>query len=280
MRTFTDPRAMADELAAARRAGRRIALVQTMGNLHAGHVSLIEEARRHGDLVVTSIFVNPLEFGANENVAAYPRQPEADLAAAQAAGTDIAFTPTVEAMLQPGHSTHVEEEVRSRRLCGLSRPAHFRGFLTGFAKLCGIVRPHAALFGQKDVQQAAVVRRYIRDLFLDIDVVLCPTVREADGLALNWRNARLSPAQRANAAAIPRALDQARALIASNNANVDRVTAEAIHVLRTHRLVRIIYVAAVEPDNLDPVREIVPGQTLLMTAVWVDQVRMIDNVTL
>lgn len=280
MLTLRTPAEMKIAAAAHAAAGRRIALIATMGNLHAGQASLIAAAKARADVVVVSIFANPLEFGPNDNLAAYPRDLPVDLAFAEAAGADIAFCPGAEDMHPQGHATTIEESVRSRRLCGVSRPTHFKGFLTNFVKLLHCVRPQLTLFGFKDLQQAAVVRQAVRDLFLDVEVEVCPTVREADGLALSWRNRLLSTIQRAEASTIPVALERARQLVQQGSRSTDRIVAGTMEVLSSKRMIRVIYAHCIDPETTEPAREIIPGSTVLALSVWVGETRLLDDTVL
>jgi pantoate--beta-alanine ligase len=277
MQTFTQPAELKSAAQAIRANGGRIALISTMGNLHAGHASLVAAAKAAGETVVLTIIVNQLEFGANEATIQVPRNLSADLAAAEAFGVDIVFAPEFETLHPPGHATFVEETHRSRKLCGISRPTHFRGFLTHYLKLIHCASPHSTYFGHKDLQQAAVIRQAAHDLFIDLDVRLLPTVREADGLAIGWRNRLLTPNQRAEAAIIPEALERSAALTRQGYRSVDRIIAEATHTLTSKRMIRVIYVQCIDPDSSDPVREIIPGHTVLAIAVWVDELRLLDN---
>jgi pantoate--beta-alanine ligase len=263
-----------------RAGGKSIALVPTQGALHPGHRSLIEAARQQCDTVVVSIFVNPLQFSANEDFSGYPRELDGDLALCTEAGVDVVFTPAVTEMYPKGFSSYVTEETLSRGLCGISRPAHFRGVTTVLAKLFNIVRPNVAVFGQKNAQQAAVARKMIEDLNYGVQVVVQETVREADGLPYGSRNRRLSPGQREEAAVIHRALLTGKSLVESGTRNVDRVVAETTHVLSSRRRVRVIYVSVVDRETMEPERQIVPGRSMLALAVWIDEVRLIDNVIL
>ena len=257
--------------------GRLIALVATQGALHAGHRSLIEAARRHADTVVVSIFVNPLQFGPNEN---HARSPDEDAALCQEAGVDVLFLPSADDMYPKGYSTYVTEEALSRGLCGVSRPNHFRGVTTALVKFCNIVHPDVLVFGQKNAQQAAVARKMIGDLNFRMQVVVEPTVREEDGLPYSSRLHQLSPTQREDATIIPRALNAAKALVESGVRNVDRVVAETTHILSTQRRIRLIYASVVDSETMEPERQIVPERSLLAVAVWVDEVRLIDNILL
>lgn len=258
--------------------GRLLGLVPTMGALHPGHLSLIETAKARADQVVVSIYVNPTQFGVNEDYASYPRDRERDLELCREAGVDIVFLPSDREMYPDGYSTYVTEEVISKVMCGVSRPQHFRGVTTVVAKLFQIVAPDTAVFGQKDAQQVAIVRKMVRDLHFCIDVVTAPTVREEDGLAMSSRNAYLSTIQRGEAAVIPEALKTAAEMVESGIRSKDRVIAEVTHMLGTKRRLRVIYVNIVDRDTMEFMREIVPGRSLLALAVWVDEVRLIDNV--
>jgi pantoate--beta-alanine ligase len=263
-----------------RAAGKKIGLVSTMGALHAGQEALIRAARQKSGVVVVSIFVNPLQFGPSELVAKYPRTLEEDVKLCAAAGADAVFIPAEEQMLPRGFSTAVTEEILSKPLDGQLRPAYFRGVTTISAKLFSIIRPHYAFFGQKTAQRAAVVRKMAEDLSLGVEIVLVPTAREPDGLAAGVRNRDLTASQRQEALAIFRALEKAREMVAAGVRSPDRLIAEATHVLGQHRRVRVIYVSVADVRTMEPVREVVPGQTMLAIAAWVDEVRLIDNTVL
>src|SRR3954468_23647728 len=196
-----------------RAAGKRIAFVPTMGYLHAGHVSLLDEGRRRGDRLVLSIFVNPTQFGPSEDLARYPRDLPGDLAKAAGAGTDVAYVPEARDVYPPGYQTYVEVRELEKGLCGDLRPGHFVGVATVVCKLFNVVRPHVALFGEKDYQQLAVIRRMARDLDMGVEVAGLPIVREPDGLAMSSRNAYLSPEERQRALALSRGLFAARARV-------------------------------------------------------------------
>ena len=210
VRSVTELRALSD---AARAAGRRVALVPTMGALHDGHLALVAVARRRADLVIVSIFVNPTQFGPREDLASYPRTLDADLARCREAGVDAVFAPPVAELYPDGAQTFVEVVELAKPLCGASRPAFFRGVATVVAKLLAAARPHVAVFGEKDFQQLQVVRRLARDLLLDVEIVGAPIVREADGLAMSSRNVYLDAAMRAEALVLVRALDAAAAAV-------------------------------------------------------------------
>jgi pantoate--beta-alanine ligase len=275
--TVSEMRQMAREL---RAKGGRVALVPTMGALHAGHAALIQEAKKSADAVVVSIFVNPLQFGPSEDVASYPRTPEADLGVCADAQVDVVFLPAVEEIYPRGYSSYVTEEAYSKPLCGITRPTHFRGVTTMLAKLMNIVRPDSLVMGQKDVQQAAVVRKMIADLQLGVDVVLVPTVREADGLACGVRTHALTASQRQEATGVQQALAKAKEMVDSGVRSTDRLVAEVTHIIGQRRRVRVIYVSIVDNLTMEAMREIVQGKSLLMIAVWVDEVRLVDNLVL
>ncbi len=260
--------------------GKTIALIPTNGALHAGHRALIAEARTKADVVVISLFVNPLQFGPNENVAAYPRPLEEDLALCTEAGADVVFLPPVEEMYPKGYSTFVAEEAVAKPLCGISRPNHFRGVTTVLVKLFNIVQPQWLILGQKDAQMAAVAQKMIQDLHFCVSIAVAPIVREADGLACNLRNSALTPSQRQDAVAIHKALVCAKEMSDSGQRSVDRIVAEVTHILRQHRRLRVIYISIVDPVSMEPLREVHPGASLLAIATWVDEVRLTDNVQL
>jgi len=260
--------------------GRLIGLVPTMGALHAGHLSLIEAARGKCDTVVVSIFVNPLQFSPSEDPAKYPRTPEADLALCEQAGADVVFMPSVDEIYPKGYSTHVTEEFISKPLCGVSRPNHFRGLLTMIAKLLNIVQPDTAFFGQKDAQQAAVVKKMVNDLHFCTDIVVCPTVREADGLAYSVKNPQLENFQREDATFIHKALVQAKQMVDAGTRSTDRIVAEATHLLGTRRRIRVIYISVVDRCTMEASREVIPGKNMMVIAAWVDEHRLVDNILL
>jgi pantoate--beta-alanine ligase len=258
--------------------GQRIGLVPTMGALHEGHLSLVKIASDIADVVVVSIFVNPAQFGPSEDYTKYPRPLEADTAACAAAGVDYVFAPEVEEMYPKGYSTFVLEEHIAKPLEGASRPSHFRGVTTVVAKLFNIVRPHFAVFGQKDAQQVAVINKMAIDLNFDVEIVVAPTLREADGLAMSSRNRYLTNTQRTEALVISRALRKAADMVAAGERRVDRLIAEATHLIGQQRRVRIIYVSVVDLVSMVAIKgEIVPGKDVMAIAVWVDEVRLIDN---
>ena len=258
--------------------GQSLALVPTMGALHAGHLSLVSIAKGLAQIVVVTIFVNPTQFGPSEDFSKYPRPLEADLAACEAAGVDYVFAPEATDMYPKNYSTYVLEEHIAKPLEGASRPSHFRGVTTVVAKLFNIVRPHFAVFGQKDAQQVAVITKMVADLNFNVEVVVAPTLREVDGLALSSRNRYLTATQRGEALVIHRALRKAADMVAGGERRVDRLIAEATHLIGQQRRVRIIYVSIVDRLTMEAVKgEITLGKTAMTIAVWVDEVRLIDN---
>ena len=258
----------------ARAAGRRVALVPTMGYLHAGHLSLVAEARRRAETCVASIFVNPLQFGPSEDLARYPRDLQGDLGKAASAGTDVAFVPDARDVYPTGFQTTVQVAELERGLCGPFRPGHFAGVATVVCKLFNVVRPDVAVFGEKDYQQLAIVRRMTTDLDMGIEIVGIPTVREADGLAMSSRNAYLSPAERARALSLSRALFAARDAAAGGVRDGARLVAQARAALDVDR---VDYVELVDADTLQQVTDL-QRPAVLAVAAFVGRTRLIDNV--
>ena len=275
--TVVEMRRVAQDLKA--RAGR-LALVSTMGALHEGHAALIKAAKEASGAVVVSVFTNPLAFGPNEPVATYPKSLEADLELCASLGVDAVFAPSAEEIYPKGFSSYVSEEAVSKSLCGVSRPTHFKGVTTLMVKLLNVIRPTVAVFGQKDYQQVAVVRKMASDLGFDIDLIVVPTVRSADGLALGVRNRELTALQRTEASSLSKALFRGKEMVASGVRSTDRVVAEATHILSQNRRIRIIYIATVDVATMEPMREIIPGRTMLAIAAWIDEIRLIDNIVL
>ena len=264
--------------AACRAQGKSVGLVPTMGALHEGHLSLMRQAREQADVVVVSIFVNPVQFGPNEDLSKYPREMESDLAKCEEAGVAVVFAPTTEEFYPKGFSTFVTEESVAKPLEGVSRPAHFRGVTTVVAKLFNVVRPDVAVFGQKDAQQVAVIKKMVKDLFFPVKIIVGATVREADGLAMSSRNRYLMPMQRKDALCIHRALEKAKAMVAAGERRVDRLVAEMTHLMGEVRRVRVIYVTISDRDSMEALKgELVIGKSIITVAAWVDEVRLIDN---
>jgi pantoate--beta-alanine ligase len=263
---------------AARARGERIAFVPTMGALHAGHVSLLTAAKKRADLVVLSIFVNPTQFGPNEDLARYPRSLVGDLAKAEGAGTAVAFVPEAKDMYPKGAQTFIEVREVSQGLCGERRPGHFVGVATVVAKLFNIVRPHVALFGEKDFQQLAVIRRMVADLNMSVEIVGQPTVREPDGLAMSSRNAYLTPPDRSRALAISKGLSEARQRYAAGQRNAEALVQAALDIIQPS-VDRIDYVEIRDADTLAPVGNI-DRPAVILAAVYVGTTRLIDNLRL
>ncbi len=280
MRTIQSVNEMQSHAIGLRSGGQLIGLVPTMGSLHAGHLALIDIAKEEADKVIVSIFVNPAQFGPSEDYEQYPRVLEEDLEKCRERGVDIVFNPSVVEMYPQGYSTFVKEEHLSAGLCGVSRPHHFRGVTTVCLKLFNITRPDIAVFGQKDAQQCAVIKKMVTDLNLPTSVLVGPTLRDADGLATSSRNAYMSDVQRQEALSIPKALQIAQDMVQQGTRSVDRIVAEITHHLSLHRRVRVIYAQVVDKETMEPAREIEPGRHIACVAAWVDQTRLIDNVEL
>jgi pantoate--beta-alanine ligase len=279
MRTIRSVARMRKLALALTRSGRRIGFVPTMGYLHEGHLSLVRLARARADVAVLSLFVNPTQFGPREDLARYPRDFARDSRLCRQAGVDILFCPEASEMYAPDHSVYVEETVLSRPLCGAARPGHFRGVATVVAKLFNIVRPDVAVFGRKDAQQARVIERLVRDLNFPVRIVVAPTVREPDGLAMSSRNAYLSPEDRADAPRIAESLREAGRLYASGQRSAAVMRRAVRAVLARSPRIRVEYVEIVDYDSFRPIRE-VRGPALLAVAVRMGATRLIDNALL
>jgi pantoate--beta-alanine ligase len=256
-----------------------LGFVPTMGYLHAGHISLVERARAECASVAVSLFVNPTQFGPGEDLSTYPRDLERDLSLLKAAGTDLLWTPTPQVMYLPGYQTWVQVEDLTRRLEGELRPGHFRGVATVVAKLFLAVGPQRAYFGQKDAQQAAVIRRMVRDLNFPLEVVICPTVREADGLAMSSRNTYLNPAERQAATVLQRALRAAGSAFEQGERKAEALRSVMLKVLGAEPLASVQYVSCADADTLEELEQ-VNGPALLSMAVYVGKTRLIDNLVL
>ncbi len=263
-------------LSAERKAGRTIGLVPTMGFLHEGHVSLARRARAENDRVVMSIYVNPLQFGPKEDFSAYPRDLDGDLRAAGRGGVDVVFHVTDDEMYPPGFSTHVVPEALVSGLCGARRPGHFRGVTTVVTKLFNLVTPDRAYFGQKDAQQVAVILRMARDLDFGLEVVVCATVREPDGLAMSSRNKYLSPEERGKALVLSRSLAEARRLVAAGERDARAIRSGLVPSFEGDPAVRLDYLELVDPGTLEPAARI-DRPVLLAVAAFVGKTRLIDN---
>ncbi len=259
-----------------RQAGKTVAFVPTMGFLHEGHLSLVREAKRCCDVVVVSIFVNPLQFNQQSDFAAYPRNDEQDQHFLTQLGTEVLFNPDGSEMYPDGFQAAVEIGTVSQPLCGASRPGHFRGVTTVVAKLFNMVKPHVALFGEKDFQQCVVIKRMVKDLNFDLEILAMPTIREPDGLAMSSRNARLSPAERQTSLCVSRALNKAAELVSQGERQAVPVLQAVQEIISSEEGIRLDYASLCDPDTLEEVTE-VTQPTLLAIAAWVGDVRLIDN---
>lgn len=267
----------ADEL---RRSGKTIVFVPTMGCLHEGHMSLIRLAKTHGDYTILSIFVNPTQFGANEDFDSYPKQFEQDARAAEEEQVDAIFAPDKESLYGDGFETYVTLENLPHHLCGLSRPGHFRGVATIVTKLFNMVKPHAAVFGEKDYQQLAVIRRMTADLNLDVKIIGAPIIREADGLAMSSRNIYLTDAQRPSALSLYQSLLLAKEMIEKGETSAASITESVSLHIHSYPETDIDYVTLCDPDSLEVV-ETITGTIVLALAVRVGgKCRLIDNMVI
>ena len=273
IRTVSEMHAVADEM---RADGFRIGLVPTMGYFHEGHLSLVRRAVRCADRVVVSVFVNPTQFGPDEDLEAYPHDFERDKTLVQTFGGDFIYAPEVEGIYPKGYATYVDVAGLTEHLCGGSRPGHFRGVTTVVTKLFSAVKPHVAIFGQKDAQQVAVIGRMTRDLNLDVEVLVSPTVREVDGLAKSSRNVYLGPEERQEAAVLYQALQEAKRLVGEGERRADVVLSAMRALIGRRPHAQIDYLEAVDIDQLQPVEEF-SGKILLALAVRFGKARLIDN---
>lgn len=263
----------------ARRGGKRLGFVPTMGALHEGHLSLVRAAGGRTDVVAASIFVNPTQFGPNEDLAKYPRSFERDCELLEREGVLFVFAPSVEEMYPSGAVTWVTVEELSGKLDGKSRPGHFRGVTTVVAKLFHIVEPDAAFFGQKDAAQVAIIRRMVRDLNLAVEIVTCPIVREADGLAMSSRNAYLDAEHRTQALVLHRSLTRVLEMASAGTHDAARLAAGGREVFANEKSVRLDYFEIINPETLDPVSDL-SGGALVAVAAYVGTTRLIDNVVI
>lgn len=257
----------------------RVGLVPTMGYLHEGHLSLVRRAREETDHVVVSIFVNPTQFGPREDLSKYPRDLDRDLSLLEPLGVNLVWIPTAEIMYPPGFQTWVEVEGITQPLEGSMRPGHFRGVTTIVAKLFNAVQPHKAYFGQKDAQQAAVIRQMTRDLNFPLEVVVCPIVREPDGLAMSSRNVYLDPEQRKAATVLSRSLKAAKEAYDNGERDAEKIRGKMKEVLASEPLAQVQYVSCADYDTLEEL-ETITGKALLSMAVFMGKTRLIDNIVL
>ena len=259
--------------------GKRVGLVPTMGALHEGHLSLVRAAKAKCDVVAVSLFVNPAQFGPNEDFSQYPRTFERDRKLLEKEGVHLLFAPSVDEMYPKGASTYVTVENLSQKLCGKSRPGHFRGVTTVVSKLFHIVEPHAAFFGQKDAAQATIIRRMVRDLNIPVEIVVCPIVREPDGLAMSSRNAYLDPQQRKSALVLYRSLMRVQELFNHSERNAARLIAAGKETFAQEPSMRLDYFEIVDPGNLESLSHL-SQRSLVAVAAFVGTTRLIDNIEL
>lgn len=276
MKVVTDIAEMKNVSRGAHNMGLTVVLVPTMGGLHPGHMELVQKAKTLGDFLVLSIFVNPAQFGPGDDFDSYPGDMEKDIKLAEEAGVGVLFLPPAERMYPEGYQTYVGVEELSRPLCGVSRPDHFRGVATVVLKLLNIVMPHRAVFGMKDYQQLLVIKRLVKDLDMDVEIVPVATVREADGVAMSSRNSYLDTRQREAAGAIPRSLDAARRAFAGGEKNSEKVIEEVKKIIENEPLAVIDYIKVCDPETLADVDRI-EGKALLALAVKIGGARLIDN---
>ena len=278
MEIFREPQVLQHFALAQRAAGKTIGLIPTMGFLHEGHLSLIREARKRADIVIVSIFVNPIQFAPNEDFACYPRDEIRDLELCRHEGADAVFLPTPETMYAPDASITICENTLSRSLCGIRRPTHFQGVCTVVAKLFNLASPTLAVFGQKDFQQAAIIKRMVRDLNFPVEILVAPIVRERDGLAKSSRNVYLNQQERQNALGLSRALALAQAMVDSGEREVPILRNTLSRLLKEHHL-QPDYIEFVDEDSLQP-KQTIDAQTHVVLAAFCGKTRLIDNAAL
>jgi len=259
-----------------RKEGKKIAFVPTMGFLHEGHLALIREGKKRGDYLVVSIFVNPTQFGEGEDYNQYPRDLSGDIEKVQSAGGDIVFAPSVKEMYPPGYQTYVTVEKVTRNLCGISRPHHFRGVTSVVTKLFNIIKPEVAIFGEKDFQQLVTIRRMVKDLNFDIEIVGAPTVREKDGLAMSSRNQYLNEEERKQALCLFNALNCAEKLFHQGEKNPQKLIAVATEIINAQPSAKIDYVKICSLETLEDL-DFITGEALMALAVRIGKTRLIDN---
>ena len=260
-----------------RKKGLSIGFVPTMGCLHEGHISLVKEAKKRNDIVVVSIFVNPTQFGPREDLKKYPRDMERDLKLLSRYKVNAVFAPVAKDMYPDGYKTDVEVNGLSDKLCGASRPGHFKGVTTIVAKLFNIVKPDVAYFGKKDHQQLVIIRKMAKDLNMGVRIISMPTIREKDGLAMSSRNTYLSNEERTKALVINRSLKFAQMLINSGIRSSVKIKAAMTKLMRTVRGLNIDYISICDPETLDE-RSVIKGETLIATAIYIGKIRLIDNI--
>jgi pantoate--beta-alanine ligase len=279
MRTVTTIAGMKAAVAEMRGKRRTIGFVPTMGYLHEGHLSLVRECRKRADITVVSIFVNPLQFGPHEDFRQYPRDPERDAVLLEKESVDILFLPENREMYPEGYGTSVEVAGLQEKLCGRSRPGHFKGVATVVLKLFNIVGPDYAFFGQKDAQQVVILQRMVEDLNADVDIRAMPIIRDPDGLAMSSRNAYLSPKERGAALVLSKSLDEAHRMFEKGERAAGPIRERISNTIAAEPLSRIDYIEIIDPSSLEPVERI-DGEALVALAVYVGKTRLIDNTTL
>lgn len=277
MKVFHSVGDMRNFVRQARKKDQTVGFVPTMGAFHKGHISLMQAARKENDIVVVSIFVNPLQFCSGEDYDRYPRQTDLDKRIAEAEGVDALFIPSVAEMYPKGFDVYVDQEELPKKLCGPFRPGHFRGVMTVVGKLFNVVQPDTAYFGQKDYQQFLIIRRMVQDLNMDIRLRMLPIVREEDGLAMSSRNVYLGPKQRREAACIYHSLQRAKDMIEKGENDAQKVLSEMKREIRKSKGVRVDYVAVTNAETLEDIREI-KGKVLIAVAVRIGKTRLIDNI--
>lgn len=259
-----------------RKQGLTVGLVPTMGYLHEGHQSLIKKAVEENDKVVVSVFVNPIQFAPNEDLETYPRDLEADTKLCDSTGADLIFHPTPEEMYPEGFSTHIQMDNLTKELCGKTRPTHFGGVCTVVGKLFNIVQPDKAYFGQKDAQQLAIIKRMVRDLNFDIEIIGCPIIREPDGLAKSSRNTYLNADERKAALILSKSIELGKQLVAEGERDAQSIIKAMTDKINTEPLARIDYVNVVDALNIEPL-DTLKGEVLVAIAVYIGKTRLIDN---
>ena len=280
MKTITKINEMKEYSRKIREEGKSIGFVPTMGYLHEGHLSLLRAAQNECDVSIISVFVNPTQFSAGEDLDKYPRDIERDISLASAEGTDVMFAPETEDMYPEGYVSNVKvDESLSRALCGKSRPGHFEGVATVVAKLFGIVSPDRTYFGQKDAQQTVVIKRMVKDLKIPVDVRVMPIVRESDGLAMSSRNTYLSNEERIEALNLNRSLEVAKGMILTSEYSSETIKLEMKKIIEQGKNIRIDYIEVVDADTLVPLDE-VNKNTLIAVAAFVGKTRLIDNIVI
>lgn len=257
--------------------GKTVALVPTMGKLHKGHEELIKNGRSRADVTVVSNFLNTMQFGLNDRMEKYPQDFGQTVKICEESGVDILFVPETRAIYPQGFSTFLQEEGVSKRLSGPSRPHLFRGYSTSMVILMNIVRPKYLVLGQKDIHQTSVIKKIVKDLMYETEILVNPIVRDENGVAMGISNAFLEDAQRADARKVYEGIVKAKRMVDGGTRSVERIIAEVTHHLGQSFRLRIVYVAIVNPETMEPMLTIVPGESLLIISVWVDQVRFNDN---